>query len=183
MANTKTINIVNGTGTANVPNDTYNVTANVNGYNNTSINPNSVTITNSTTTQAFTISATGTLTLHVTENGTESGTPIVGATFVRTNSTGTEYGTPITTNEQGNAIFNYVPFSSTENVLIYFKQTASDGSHNYDTSVQSVSLTTSTLTKEITNSQANNVTFTLTDTNYTNLPVDSGTITLTKSTS
>lgn len=183
MDNTKTVNIVDGTGTARIPENTYNVTADVEGYNNASINPNSITITNSTTSQNFTIAATGTLTLHVTENGTESGTPVVGATFIRTDSAGTEYGTPITTNAQGNAIFNNVPFSSTGNVLIYFKQTASDGSHNYDTSVQNVSLTNSTLTNEITNSPANDVTFTLTDANYSNLPVNSGTITLTESTS
>lgn len=174
----KVIDITNGTGTGEIINGTYNVTATVTGYDNTSINPSSVTVEAGTNTYAFTISATGTLTLHVTEDGTTTGTPIVGATFVRTDSTGTEYGTPITSDTNGDAVFNNVPFDATNAPLVYYKQTASDGNHEFDQTVQSTTLTTQTVTVEITNQPGATRTINLTDSNYSNLPIDSGSITL-----
>ena len=174
----KVININNGTGTGELINGSYTVTADVTGYDNTSINPSSVTIEAGTNTYAFTISATGTLTLHVTEDGTTTGTPIVGATFVRTDSLGTEYGTPITSDTNGDAVFNNVPFDATNAPLIYYKQTASDGDHEFDQTVQNTSLTTQTSTVEIINQQGATRTINLTDSNYANLPIESGSITL-----
>ena len=174
----KVIDITNGTGTGEIINGTYTVTATVTGYDNTSINPSSVTVEAGTNTYAFTISATGTLTLHVTEDGTTTGTPIVGATFVRTDSTGTEYGTPITSDTNGDAVFNNVPFDATNAPLVYYKQTASDGNHEFDQTVQSTTLTTQTVTVEITNQPGATRTINLTDSNYSNLPIDSGSITL-----
>lgn len=168
----KSVIITNGTGTANLINDTFEVTAEVNGYNNSSIDPSSVTIQEGTNTYAFTISATGTLTLHVTEDGTAAGTPIVGATFVRTDSSGTEYGSPVTSDASGNAVFNNMPFDQTNAPTIYFKQTASDGDHEFEDDVQSTTMTTSTETLEIENSQGAQRTINLTDANYENLPVD-----------
>ena len=175
----KIVNIVNGTGTSELINDTFTVTAEVTGYDNTSIDPSSVTITSGTNSYPFTIAANGTLTLHVTEDGTSSGTPIVGATFIRTDSTGTEYGTQITTDAQGDAVFNNVPYSDTNAPLIYYKQTASDGDHEFDNTVQSTSLTTQTQTNQIQNQPGASRTITLTDSNYTNLPIESATITFT----
>lgn len=173
----KIITITDGTGTSDVINGSYTVTADVTGYDNTSINPDTVNIVEGTNNYAFTISATGTLTLHVTEEGTSTGTPVVGATFIRTDSTGTEYGTPITTDTNGDAVFNNVPFG-TNAPAVYFKQTASDGDHEFDNTVQSTTLTTSTETLEIQNQVGATRTFTLTDANYANLPIESGTITL-----
>ena len=174
----KVITITNGSGTANVINGNYDVDANVNGYDNSSISPAEIEIENGTNTYAFTISATGTLTLHVTEDGTSGGTPIVGATFVRTDSNGTEYGTPITSDSNGNAVFNNVPFDATNSPTIYFKQTASDGDHEFNNEVQSTTMTTSTSTVQIENEPGASRTFTLTDANYENLPIETGTITL-----
>lgn len=174
----KTVTITNGTGTAELINDTYAVTANVTGYDNSSIAPSSVTVVNGTNNYAFTISATGTLTLHVTEDGTTTGTPIVGATFIRTDSTGTEYGTQITTDSNGDAVFNNVPYAATDAPTIYFKQTASDGNHEFDTTVQNTTLTTSTETIQITNQPGATRTITLTDENYNDLPI-TGSLTLT----
>ena len=174
----KVININNGTGSGELINGTYTVTADVTGYDNTSINPSSVNIEAGTNTYAFTISATGTLTLHVTEDGTTTGTPIVGATFVRTDASGTEYGTPITSDSNGDAVFNNVPFDATNAPLIYYKQTASDGDHEFDQTVQNTSLTTSTATVEIINQPGATRTINLTDSNYSNLPIESGTLTL-----
>ena len=175
----KIVNITNGVGTQELINDTYSVTSEVTGYDNSSIDPASVTITAGTNSYPFTIAATGTLTLHVTEEGTSEGTPIVGATFVRTDSSGTEYGTPITTDSSGDAVFNNVPFSATNAPLIYYKQTASDGDHEFDNTIQNTSLTTSTQTNEIQNAVGATRTINLTDENYQNLPIDSGTLTLT----
>ena len=175
----KTIIITNGTGTSELINDTYTVTSNTTGYDNSSILPNTVNITEGTNSYAFTISATGTLTLHVTEDGTSSGTPIVGATFIRTDSSGNEYGSAITTDSSGDAVFNNVPFDSTNAPTIYYKQTASDGDHEFSMSVASTTLTTSTSTIEIQNAPGATRTITLTDANYTNLPVEAGEITLT----
>ncbi len=174
----KVININNGTGSGELINGTYTVTADVTGYDNTSINPSSVTVEAGTNTYAFTISATGTLTLHVTEDGTTTGTPIVGATFIRTDSSGNEYGTAITSDTNGDAVFNNVPFDATNAPLVYYKQTASDGDHEFDQTVQSTTLTTQTATVEITNQPGATRTINLTDSNYTNLPIESGTLTL-----
>ena len=174
----KSVIITNGTGTSNLINDTYSVTASVTGYDNTSIDPTSISVVEGTNTYAFTISATGTLTLHVSEDGTSTGTPIVGATFVRTDLSGTEYGSPITSDSNGDAVFNNMPFDSTNAPTIYFKQTASDGDHEFSSAVQSTTMTTSTNTLEIQNTVGALRTINLTDENYANLPVD-GTLTLT----
>ena len=175
----KVVNITNGTGTAELINDTYTVTAEVSGYSNSSINPASLSVTEGVDTYAFTISAEGALTLHVTEDGTSTGTPIVGATFVRTDSTGTEYGSAITTDTNGDAIFNNIPFAASGAPVIYFKQTASDGDHEFSQAVQNTTMTTSASTVEIQNTVGATRTINLTDANYANLPIDSGSLTLT----
>lgn len=175
----KVINITNGTGTAKLINDNYTVTANAVGYNNSSINPNNVNIVNGTNTYAFTISASGTLTLHVTEEGTSSGTPVVGATFVRTDSNGNTYGAPIVTDASGNAVFNNVPYSASNAPIIYFKQTSSDGNHEFEDEVQSTTLSTNTKTLQIKNEAGATRKINLTDANYANLPIANATITLT----
>lgn len=174
----KTVTITDGTGTVELINDTYATTASVIGYDNDSINPDSLTVVDGTNNYAFTISATGTLTLHVTEDGTIAGNPIVGATFVRTDSAGTEYGRTITTDTNGDAVFNNVPFDVTGAPTIYYKQTASDGNHEFDSTVQNTTMTTSAETIEITNQPGATRTITLTDSNYANLPL-TGSLTLT----
>ena len=175
----KIINITNGTGTGELINDTYTVTATVTGYDNTSIDPSTLNIVEGTNSYALSIGATGTLTLHVTDNGTSTGNPIVGATFYRTDSVGTEYGTVITSDSNGDAVFNNVPFDATNAPTIYYKQTASDGDHEFVNTVQSTTMTSSTSTIEVENPVGATRTITLTDTNYSNLPISSGTITLT----
>ena len=174
---TKIIYINNGTGTGELINGTYTVSAEINGYDNSSINPENVTIVEGTNSYDFTVGATGTLTLHVTDDGTTTGNPIVGATFYRTDSTGTEYGSVITTDSSGDAVFSNVPYSATGAPTIYYKQTASDGEHEFDATVQSTSMTTSTI--EVENPVGATRTINLTDANYSNLPIDTGTITFT----
>ena len=175
----KIVNITNGTGTTELINDSYTVEASVTGYENTTIDPSTLNVVAGTDTYAFTISATGTLTLHVTEDGTSTGTPIVGATFVRTDSTGTQYGTIITTDTNGDAVFNNVPFATNNAPIIYYQQTASDGDHEFDGTLKNIQMTTSTETVEIQNTVGATRTINLTDPNYANLPIESGTLTLT----
>ena len=175
----KIVTIINGTGTAQLINDTYSVTAEITGYDNTSIDPATLNVVEGTNSYALTVSATGTLTLHVTEEGTSAGTPIIGATFIRTDVNGNEYGNLITTDTNGDAIFNNVPYATTGAPIIYFKQTASDGDHEFNSTVQNTTMTTSTETLEIQNQVGATRTITLTDTNYENLPIDAGTLTLT----
>ena len=175
----KSVIITNGTGSEQLINGTYGVSSSVTGYDNTSITPSSVNIEQGTNTYAFTISATGTLTLHVTDTGLQDGTPIVGATFSRTDSVGTEYGTVITTDSNGDAVFNNVPFDATNAPLIYYKQLTSDGDHEFDNTVQNTSLIASTQTIQIQNAQGALRTINLTDANYSNLPIESGTLTFT----
>ena len=175
----KIVNITNGSGSAELINGSYTVTAEVNGYDNTSINPSSITVVAGTNSYAFTIEATGTLTLHVTEDGTSTGTPIIGATFIRTDSLGNEYGTAITTDASGDAVFSNVPYAATNAPLIYYKQTASDGDHEFDNTVQNTSLTTDTATVQVENVPGATRTITLTDANYSNLPIESATLTMT----
>ena len=174
----KIIDITNGVGTSELINDTYSVTASVTGYENTTIDPSSVSIVEGTNSYAFTIAATGTLKLHVTDNGTTSGNPIVGATFFRTDALGTEYGTVITTDTNGDAVFANVPYDSTNAPIIYFKQTASDGDHEFSDSVQNTTLTSSTDTIQIENPVGATRTISLTDLNYANLPIEKGEIIL-----
>ena len=62
MASPYSITITNGTGTESVLNDTYNVTANVIGYDNQTLTPTTVSVVEGTDTYNFKIGATGTLT-------------------------------------------------------------------------------------------------------------------------
>lgn len=175
----KEIIITNGTGSGSLINDTYSVTSEVIGYDDTTINPNNVTVVEGTNTYAFTIGATGTLTLHVTEDGTSTGTPIIGATFIRTDSAGNEYGTSITSDTNGDAVFANVPYDVTSAPTIYYKQTASDGNHEFDNTVQNTTMSTQTSTLEIINTPGATRTINVTDANYENLPIDAGTLTFT----
>lgn len=172
------INITNGEGTENILNGDYTVTASSNGYDESTIDPASITVVEGTNEYSFTIGATGTLTLHVTEDGTSTGTAVVGAKFIRCDSEGNTYGTEITTDSTGNAVFNNVPFATTDAPLVYYKQTASDGAHEFDDTLKNTTLTTSTSTLEIENSIAALRTIKLTDENYEGLGIASATISL-----
>lgn len=104
---------------------------------------------------------------------------MAGAVFARCDSAGNVYGTPITTDVNGAADFPYVPFAASGAPLIYYKQTASDGDHEFDPALTSTTMTTATKTVQVANTPAVTRTITLTDPNYTGLPIASGTLTLT----
>ena len=174
----KTITITNGVGTTDIINGNYTVTADVTGYDSSSILPSTVDVVAGTDSYSFTIAATGTLTLHVTETGQAGGTVVAGATFIRTDSSGNEYGSLVTSDANGDAVFNNVPFADSGAPTIYYKQTASDGNHEFDNTIQNTTLTTSTETIQIQNALGATRTINLTDANYQNLPIDNGTINL-----
>lgn len=179
MSKQHVIPITNGVGSKEIDNGTYTITANIVGYDNATIDPASQEITEGVDNYSFTIGATGTLTLHVSDDGTEIGLPIVGAVFYRCDAEGNQYGDPIQSDDSGNAVFNNVPYSVEGNAPeIYFKQISSDGGHTFNSELQNTTLTEETGIVEIMNATAAERTFNLTDANYANLPIADGEITL-----
>ena len=174
-----TIPITNGKGSIELVAGIYNATAIAGGYDASTLNPKSVTIIDGTDTYAFTISAKGILTLHVTDTGDpNTGIQIVGAKFIRTDSTGTIVGNEIITNDDGDAVFNNVPFAETGSTAIYYKQISSDGGHTFDDTVKSITMTEETETVQITNPPAPVRNFTLMDASFPNIPIIDGQILL-----
>ncbi len=174
-----TIPITNGKGSIELVAGIYNATAIAGGYDASTLNPKSVTIIDGTDTYAFTISAKGILTLHVTDTGDpNTGVQIVGAKFIRTDSTGTIVGNEIITNDDGDAVFNNVPFAETGSNAIYYKQISSDGGHTFDDTVKSITMTEETETVQITNPPAPVRNFTLMDESFPNIPIIDGQILL-----
>lgn len=178
MGKPYTVNISNGQGQGNILNGSYNVTALSTGYDNTSIDPSTINVTSLENNYEFTISASGTLTLHVSENGQSEGTAVVGATFIRCDSEGNTYGNAVTSDSSGNAVFNSVPYAASDAPIIYFKQTASDGEHEFSSDLQNTTLTSQTATLEITNALPSSKTLKLTDANYQDLPIEIASLTL-----
>lgn len=175
----KIIHITNGVGSGELVEGTYAVTSSTLGYDNAQITPAEVTIDAETAEYVFTIAATWSFTLHVSDDGTDVGVPIVGAKFIRCDAEGTTYGEEITSDEDGNATFANTPYSEEENTPhIYYKQTASDGSHNFDSELKNIQIHTETHTEEITNEAAAERHFKLTDAHYENLPIADGEINL-----
>lgn len=179
MENQHTIPITDGVGSIALVNGSYTVASSTLGYDNTSIYPTTQEITEDVNEYNFTIAATGTLTLHVSDDGTNIGTAIEGAKFARCDAEGNTYGEEITSDTDGNAVFNYVPFSATETApTIYYKQTVSDGQHEFDAQLKNVVLTTQTHTIEVENPAAATRNFNFTDANYSGLPIVDGEIIL-----
>ena len=174
-----TIPITNGKGSIELVNGVYNATAVVGGYDASTLDPKQITIIEGTNDYAFTISAKGVLTLHVTDSGDKvTGVQIIGAKFVRTDSTGTINGVEAVTDSDGNAIFRNVPFAPSGSTEIYYKQITSDGGHTFDDTVKSIIMTTSTETVEIANPAAPVRNIILTDVSFPNIPIKDGQIIL-----
>ena len=174
-----TIPITNGKGSIELVNGVYNATAVVGGYDASTLDPKQITIIEGTNDYAFTISAKGVLTLHVTDSGDKvTGVQIIGAKFVRTDSTGTINGVEAVTDSDGNAIFRNVPFAPSGSTEIYYKQNTSDGGHPFDDTVKSIIMTTSTETVEIANPAAPVRNIMLTDVSFPNIPIKDGQIIL-----
>ncbi len=166
------VSIESGTGITNLANGTYQVEATVLGYDKESILPSSITVEEKTTSLNFTISAKGTLTIHVTDTSSSTGKAIVGARFIRTDSSGTVTIQEIETSSDGNATFENVPFDSTNSkVTIYYKQITSDKEHTFDDTLKSIIMTKESETVEVLNEIAPIRTFTLTDASFPNIVI------------
>lgn len=159
-------------------NGNYTVSSLTTGYNNASILPATLEIVEGTNDYSFTVAATGTLTIHVSDDGTDVGVPIVGAKFVRCDANGQTYGNEVVSDADGNATFAYVPFATENAPLVYYKQTASDGNHDFNSDLQNTTLLEQTVTIELENEIAATRNFNLTDTNYSGLPIADGQIIL-----
>lgn len=128
---------------------TYNATAVAGGYDPSTLSPSSITIIDETDT-----------------GDPDTGVQIIGAKFVRTDSTGTINGPEISTNDDGNAIFNNVPFADSGSNKIYYKQISGDGGHTFDDTVKSITMTEESETVEITNPESPIRNFTLMDASF-----------------
>lgn len=167
------VTISNGTGSQRMQKGTYSVTATAAGYDESSLSPNTFTATDATGSQAFTLSANGTLTFNVNETGAAGGTPITSGSVIMTDSTGaTEYGTAQTIGADGNVVFNNVPYGTDDAPFrLYFKQLSTDDDHNIFEGVITVDMTSQTQTEYIQNTATAEQNFTLLDANY-GLPID-----------
>ena len=168
------VTIINGQGSQDMKPGAYNVSATyAPGYDMSTLSPTEYTAIASGT-GAFTISANGTLTITFNETGAAGGTPITSGTVVMTDSTGnTQYGPVIQIDSTGTATFNNVPYGSPESgYTLYFKQLTSDMDHDIYPDVFTVGMGDQTQQEYVINlPKYVPQNFTLTDANYTNLPV------------
>ncbi len=167
------VTITNGTGSQAMQKGTYTVTATATGYDVSTLTPTTYTATDAENTQAFTLSANGTLTVNVNETGAAGGTPITSGSIVMTDASGTtEYGQPVTIDANGDAVFENVPYGDAGTPFqLYFKQLTTDENHNIFEGVISVAMSAQTQTAYVQNTATAVQTFTLTDENY-GMPVD-----------
>lgn len=178
MAKNIVIDITNGQGIKEIQNGDYNVTVESTGYNSESLSPKTVSIVDGQEIYEFTLSASGSLTFHVTEDGTQSGTSVEGAVFYRCDSTGITYGNPITTDSSGIATLPNLPYATESSPIIYYKQVETEETHNFDDTIKSITLTQESTTLEVQNAKASEKTITLKDENYEGLYVERAQITL-----
>ena len=173
------VTITNGSGSQEMKAGTYTVTATqAQGYDLTTLSPSTYTAGTEQGSGAFTLSANGTLTFVVNETGAQGGTPVTSGSIVMTDSTGTEqYGTAVTIDTTGNAVFDNVPYGSQETpFVLYFKQLSTDDNHNIYSGVISVQMSEQTQTQYILNSAIATQNITLTDANYSGLPIENATL-------
>lgn len=170
--------ITNGIGSKELDTGNYSVTAEVLGYDNSTLSPSNITVSSDVSTYEFTVAATGKLTLHVSDNGTIYGVPIISASFYRCDASGKVYGEKLTTDMSGMVVFNNVPYASTNAPFVYFKQVEGDLEHTFSKDVQKIALDKGEVTLEILNAPAPERTFKLTDANYAGLPIEDGEIIL-----
>ncbi len=168
------VTITDGNGSQAMQRGEYSVTADVVGYEGATLTPDTYTATDTTGSQTFTLSATGTLTLNVNETGAAGGTPITSGTIIMTNQDGTEdYGTAVTIDATGNAVFNNIPYGDTGTPFtLYFRQLTSDDTHNTYDGIITVNMTGQTQTEYVENTPIAVQTFTVTDANYPGLPIN-----------
>ncbi len=166
------VTITDGTGSVAMKAGTYRVSASAApGYDLSSLSPTTFTATASAGSQAFTLSASGTLNMIFNETGAAGGTPVTEGTVVMTDSTGnTQYGTAVTIDSSGTAVFNNVPYGDgTEPFTLCFKQLTTDDNHNIHVGVVTVSMESQTNTVYVENTPIATQDFSLSDAHYSGL--------------
>lgn len=163
--------ITNGVGSIKLINGTYNVKAEVAGYDSLTLEPKIVTLSDSVNDYSFMLSANGILKIHVRESEA-SNIPIVGAIFMRTDITGSIEGDYAITDSDGNIKFINVPFSPEGSQKVYFKQILGDGKHSFSEELNSFELVSNEETVKIDNPIFTSKEFNLFDTSFVNIPVD-----------
>lgn len=91
--------------------------------------------------------------------------------------TGQEYGNPVTTDVDGNAKLEHLPFDTRTPQKIYIKQTSSDGSHTFESAVKEIDIDSENKEIEIINPEATSRNIILNDAKYPNYPISDGDIT------
>ena len=84
----------------------------------------------------------------------------------------------VITDTDGNAKFSNIPFATSGNITIYYKQITSDGGHTFDDTVKSIVMNEQNKIVEITNPEAPLRNFTLTDASFPNVVISDGQIIL-----
>lgn len=169
------VNIVNGVATVDLPAGSYTVSAvTVNGYKLDTLNPTSLTVTAAAATD-FEIAADGTLTVHVTEDGTSGGTVVAGSKFQRCDKNGNTVGTEQTTDLSGNVSFSNTPYGDLTS-KIYLKNTQAAIGHVLLDDILEFIPTTQTQTCELAEPLVYTQTINLTDENYVGLNIENATI-------
>ena len=170
-----TVTITNGTGSQTMNPGSYGVSCSyAPGYDMTTLSPTTYNATSPSGSGTFTLSSYGTLTIIFNETGEEGGTPITSGTVVMTNLAGdVEYGSVVNIDSSGTAVFYNVPFGSAQApYTLYFKQLTSDDDHNPYENVFTVGMGAETQTEYILNNlKLAPQSLTLTDANYSGLPV------------
>ena len=174
------VQITDGSGSQTMKKGSYTVSVSAAGYDATSLSPVSYTATDSVGSGSFTVSAAGVLTLVFNETGAQGGTPVVSGSVVMTDSAGTtEYGSAVNISATGEAVFNNVPYDSGSPYVLYFVQKSTDENHNLYEGVITVNMSSASQTEYVVNSPIATQNFTLSDANYTGLPVKNATLTFT----
>ncbi len=167
------VTITTGSGSQAMQRGTYSVEAVARGYDVSTLEPKTFTATDSEASETFTLTANGTLTINVNETGAAGGTPITAGSLIMTDETGAnDYGSAVTIGADGNAVFNNVPYGDAGTPFtLYFRQIASDDTHNPYVGVITVEMTEQAQTQYVQNTAIAVQTFTLTDATY-GMPID-----------
>ena len=82
-----------------------------------------------------------------------------------------EYGNPVTTDVDGSAKLEHLPYDTSTPYKIYIKQLSSDGSHNFEATIKEILRDGENKEIEISNPKATSRNISLIDANYSNYPI------------
>ena len=171
------INIVDGVATVELPVGNYTVSAvTVNGYKLDTLSPTSIIVTPVSAAYDLTVAADGELTIDVTDDGTSSGTPVEGSTFMRCDKDGnTIAGSEQTTNSSGEIEFDDTPYGDRTS-KIYIKNTVAPLGYALIMDILEYQPIDKNTTVELQQTATYTQTINLTDENYIGLNIENATV-------